>query len=190
VKGHPSTVKGIDWARFGGPNLHAAADLVRVGGLGKAHGLRGEVLCHPETDFPERFLETEEVELVHPKGHRRVAISGARFHGQNLILKFQGVDSREAAEQLRGAWLGVGPDEVVDLEDGEYFHYELEGLEVLDASGQRIGRIAEVISNPAHEIYRIATEGEDILLPAVPAFVLEISLDDQKMIVQLPVYED
>lgn len=142
--------------------------------------------CRPETDFPERFLETEEVELFQDKGPaRRVTVESARFHGTHILIKLQGVDSPEDAAQLRNFLVAVGPDEVIEMEDG-YYHYELEGLEVFEPDGTRIGILDEVINNPAHEIYRVG----DILIPAVDEYILDIDLEHKRMTAKRPQYDE
>lgn len=142
--------------------------------------------CRPETDFPERFLDTREVELFQNKEPaRRVRVESARFHGAYILIKLEGVNTPEEAARLSNFMVAVGPDEVIDLEDG-YYHYELEGLEVFEPDGTRLGLLQEVISNPAHEIYRI----DDLLIPAVDEYILEIDLEKGRMIARRPVYDD
>lgn len=142
--------------------------------------------CRPETDFPERFLDTEEVELFEGQGPaRRVTVESARFHGTHVLLKLLGVDSPEDAARLRNFLVAVGPDEVIEMEDG-YYHYELEGLEVFEADGTRVGILDEVINNPAHEIYRVG----DLLIPAVDEYILEIDLEQKRITVKRPQYDE
>ncbi len=142
--------------------------------------------CRPETDFPERFLDTQEVELFQEKGPaRRVTVESARFHGTYVLIKLLGVDSPEDAAQLRNFLVAVGPDEVVDMDDG-YYHYELEGLEVFEPDGTRIGILDEVINNPAHEIYRVG----DLLIPAVDEYILEIDLENKRIVAKRPQYDE
>lgn len=142
--------------------------------------------CRPETDFPERFLDTQEVELYQNNGPaRRVTVESARFHGAHILIKFVGVNTPEEAARLCNFTVAVGPDEVVDMEDG-YYHYELEGLEVFQPDGTRIGILNEVIDNPAHEIYRVG----DILIPAVDEYILEIDLENKRVVAKLPQYDE
>lgn len=146
--------------------------------------------CRPETDFPERFLDTEEVELFVDKGPaRRVVVESARTHQNLILLKLAGVDSAEQAGLLRNYLVAVGPDEVVDMEDG-YFHYELEGLQVFDEAGTEVGTLVEVIANPAHEIYRIAGPEGEMLVPAVDEYVLSIDLQQARIVIRPPVYAE
>jgi len=142
--------------------------------------------CRPETDFPERFLDTKEVEIFKDQGPaRRVTVESARFHGAHVLLKLAGVNSSEDAALLSNFLVAVGPDEVVDLEDG-FYHYELEGLEVFEPDGTRIGILKEVIDNPAHEIYRV----DDVLIPAVDEYILEIDLEKGRMVAKRPLYDE
>lgn len=158
-----------------------------IGRLLKPHGLRGEIRCHPETDYPERFQETEEVEIFDEKNSpRRVRVEYARMHGQVVLIKLAGVDRIETAEPLRGFLVGVPDDETVELEDGEFYHYELEGLQVFNEDGKSLGVVDEVLANPAHEIYRVG----ELLIPAVPEYVVEIDLERARMVVRPPVYDD
>ncbi|MBS2039031.1 16S rRNA processing protein RimM [bacterium] len=157
-----------------------------IGQLGKSHGLKGEMRCRPETDFPERFLDTKEVEIfLKNEPARRVTVESARFHGSHILLKLSGIDSPEQAAQLTNYMVAVGPDEVVDMEDG-FYHYELEGLEVFEPDGTLIGVLQEVIDNPAHEIYRVG----DVLIPAVDEYILEIDLEAGRMVARRPVYDE
>jgi len=142
--------------------------------------------CRPETDFPERFLDTQEIELFQDKGPaRRVTVESARFHGSNILIKLVGVNTPEDAARLCNFMVAVGPDEVIDMDDG-YYHYELEGLEVFEPDGTRIGVLEEVINNPAHEIYRVG----DILIPAVDEYILEIDLDKKRIVAKRPLYDE
>lgn len=142
--------------------------------------------CRPETDFPERFLDTQEVELFQDKGPaRRVTVESARFHGSNILIKLAGVNSPEEAARLANFLVAVGPDEVIDMDDG-YYHYELEGLEVFEPDGTPIGILQEVISNPAHEIYRIG----EVLIPAVDEYILDIDLENNRMVAKRPQYDE
>jgi len=177
---------------MGRPSRYQADQLVIIGQLGKAQGLRGELRCRPETDFPERFLSTQEVELFRDPGSsaRRVRLESARFQGNLLLVKLDGVNSPEQASALTHSWVAVGSDEVVPMEDG-FWHYELEGLSVFDPHGQPLGKVLEVLSNPAHEIYRIGSaQGTEMLVPAVPRYVLSIDLDQSRMVIQPPVYDE
>lgn len=158
-----------------------------IGRLIKPHGLRGEIRCHPETDYPERFEDTNVVEIFDDKSPpRRIRVERAKLHQQLVLLKLEGVDTIEDAERLRGWTVAVPDAETIELEDGEFYHYELEGLQAFDPEGRSLGVLDEVLANPAHQIYRIG----ELLIPAVPEYVLEIDLEKARIVVRPPVYDD
>ncbi len=88
------------------------------------------------------------------------------------MLRLSGIDTREAAEELRGRYLEVPPRA---LPEGTYFWHQLEGLRVLDLHGRDLGRVAEVFRAGENEVYRIEGERE-LLVPALRSVVREIDL--------------
>lgn len=176
---------------LGRPSGFETSELVLVGQLAKPHGLHGEMRCRPETDYPERFLDTDELELFFPEAAaRRVSVSSARIHKGLVLVHFEGVDSLEQAELLRDARVAVGPDEVVDLAEGEYYHYQLEGLLVENGEGRPLGRISQVLSLPAHEVYCVQGDAGEILIPAVEQYIVSVDLKHGRVVVRPPVFAD
>lgn len=125
--------------------------------------------------------------LVPPEGPvREVELERARLHHGRIRLKLKGVDTVEQAQALRNHLVAVPEDELVELDDGEFYHFELEGLDVVDEHGQPVGVLEEVLATPAHEIYVIRGERGELLLPAVEAYVLDVDLDANTMRVRVP----
>lgn len=177
--------------RLGSPSRFNPSDLVLVGQLAKPHGLRGEMRCRPETDYPERFLETEELEIFFPGApSRRVPVVSARIHRGLVLVQLAGVDNLEDAELLREARVAVGPDEVVALDEGQYYHFQLEGLAVEDPSGRPLGQLTRVLSLPAHEVYCVEGEQGELLIPAVDEYIVAVDLQKRRMVVHPPVFAD
>lgn len=166
--------------------------LVTIGKCVKPHGLHGEIAVKPITDFPERFEDTETVFAHQQKDPvKRLEIESVRHHSGGFLIKFQGVDSKDAAAGLRGYFLAVPEDELVELEEDEFWHWQLEGLQAYSPQGQIIGTLKEVIESPAHDLYLIETpEGRTHLVPAVHQYVPEINLDQSRVVVIIPEIED
>lgn len=166
--------------------------LVVIGKCVKPHGLHGEISVKPITDFPERFEQTELV-YAHSRRDpvRRLEIESVREHSGGFLLKFVGVDSIDQASALHGHFLAVPEDELVILEEDEYWHWELEGLNAFDPEGRSLGTLTEVIESPAHDLYVIRTEeGREHLVPAVHQYVPEIDLEKKRIVVIIPVIEE
>lgn len=166
-------------------------DLVAVGKVLKPHGVRGEARVQILTDFPERFENTPQVYLVAPDGKVELrAVEGARFHSGWVLLKLAGFDDPEAVSAHRDWVVSVPEDELVELEEDEYWHFELEGLEVRDETGAILGLLEEVLQTPGHDLYVVRGPSGEILIPAVGEFVLSVNLETGVMVVRPPVFED
>ncbi len=160
------------------------ASLIAVGKAVAPHGVRGDVRVVPLTDYPERFQKTKEVRL---EDGRILAVESAKFHKQFVLLKFRGLDDRDAVEFLRGKLLLVGRDDLVKLPAGHYFIFEIVGLKVYDEAGACLGTITDVLATGANDVYIAEKQpGEKpILIPAIKEVVRAIDLPGGRMTVRL-----
>ena len=148
------------------------------------HGIKGEVQVEILTDFPERFdvLETaylgEELQAV--------VVEGCRTRGRKALLKLAGCESRDAAGKLRGQLLQVPIEDAVPLEDGEYYLFEIVGLEVETIEGEFLGHVAEVIDTGGNDVYVVRDGDQEILIPALADVVTKVDLDASRIEVRLP----
>jgi 16S rRNA processing protein RimM len=159
------------------------ASLIAIGKAVAPHGVRGDVRVVPLTDYPERFRDTRTVRL---DDGRVLTVEGAKFHKQFVLLKFRGLDDRNAVEFLRGKLLLVGRDELVKLPEGHYFHFEIIGLKVYDEDGAFLGTVADILVTGANDVYITEQEGrKPLLIPAIKEVVREIDVPGGKMTVRL-----
>lgn len=170
--------------------MRPPVEFVAIGEIVAPHGLRGEVRVVPLTDFPARFKATSQVLLGPPGGEPAggpVAVERARLSGRFVLAKLAGVDSLEAADRLRGRLLFVPRAHVAPLPEGRYYVFDLVGLAVETEDGALLGEVAEVLANPANDLFvvRPAGGGREILLPALKSVVREIDLPGGRMVVRL-----
>lgn len=150
-------------------------EIVIVGTLGRAHGLRGELAVHLRTDDPERRFAAGAV--VSAGGTPRV-VASSRRHSGVWLLRFEGVTDRTGAEALRGLDLAVDvPADEVPAEEGEYYDRQLVGLEVRNASGTGVGRVRAVLHLPAQDVLAVDVDGTERLVPFVEPLVPTVDLD-------------
>lgn len=145
---------------------HAA---VTVGVVGKPHGLRGEVTVRADPDLAEEFPPGA-VYLV-AGGETRLTVATSRLHGNRRLVRFEGVDDRDAAEALRGAEL-ARPRSEITLEQDAFWVDELVGRPVTDRDGRALGTVTDVTDGQAHD-YLVVTgpRGHEALIPVVADLV-------------------
>jgi 16S rRNA processing protein RimM len=156
---------------------------VLVGVMVGAHGVRGEVRVNPETDFPERFADLEHIYMAPLKGEGRlVKILGARQHagkGQ-VLLTLEGVGNREEAQALNGARLYIRPGELRPLPPGQYYEFQILGLQVSTEDGRDLGPVTDILRTGANDVY----ETPLALIPVVVSVIREVDLDQGRIVVR------
>jgi 16S rRNA processing protein RimM len=157
-------------------------ELLLAGEAGKPHGVGGEVYVVRISDDPLRFEPGSR--LLHADG-RELVVEAARSHRNRLLVKFEDVDDRMAADSLRGA-LFVPRSEARELEPGEYWAHQLVGYEVRTAAGTEVGRLAEVVPGTAQDLMRVATPGGERLIPMVEAIVVDVDTDRRVVTIDPP----
>lgn len=161
-------------------------DLLQVGVITSPHGVRGEANVFPTTDDPARFKKLKSVHLDDGKGVRIVAIQSVKFFKNMVILKFEGIDDRDAIEKLRQAKLLVTRENAVKLKKDEYFIADLIDLQVISDEGEDLGKISDVLQTGANDVYVISREGvQDLLVPAIKECVRAVDIEHKQMTVHL-----
>ncbi len=166
------------------------SDGVVVARIGKAHGLRGEVTVHVRTDAPqERFLagsrfDTEPAAGGPPLGP--LVLRSARDHNGVLLLAFEGIEDRTAAEGLRGVTLTADAAPSPPEQDA-WYEAELVGLAVLTADGTRVGLVAAVEQRPAQDLLVLALpDGGEARVPFVRALVPVVDVAGGTVVIDPP----
>jgi 16S rRNA processing protein RimM len=167
----------------GSPSVGEPEYLV-VGFLRRPHGVRGEILMDLHTDFPER-LETGTTVYVGDT-YQTLVIASRRPHGTGLLLRFRGIKSPEEAGFYRNTWVYVPAADRPELPEGEYYHHQLIGLNVVTDEGRELGLLTDILETGANDVYVVRdAAGNEVLLPAIPAVILEVRLADRQMRVHL-----
>jgi 16S rRNA processing protein RimM len=165
--------------------IEGRESLVAVGRIAAAHGLKGEVKAVPLTDAPERFLEIQSVFVTSDGAGetRRYEVESVREGGRHFLVKLAGVDDRNSAESLRGAWLGIPQSERRAPPDGAFYPDQLSGLNVETETGEAVGTVIDVLRTGAQDLLSIDREGREILIPMVKELILRVDLDSRKVVI-------
>ncbi|WKD61493.1 Ribosome maturation factor RimM [Corynebacterium ciconiae DSM 44920] len=150
---------------------------LQIGRVIKSHGIKGEVIVDPTTDVPEERFAIGEVVEGHQTGKTlELTIVAARVHKGRLLVKFEEIADRSAAESLRGMRFLADPREEDD--DEGFYDHELEGLRVY-VDGEEIGNVRAVERGVAHNLLNIRlAAGGDALVPFVEAIVPEVNVEE------------
>ncbi len=169
-----------------------AVGLVVVGQVGRAHGTRGEVAVRTLTDHPDStFVPGVEFRLspdgIDPQeGVPPLRIERARPHRGGVLVHFQGVEDRGAAELLRGRYLQRPLSETRPLEEGELFLHQLIGMRVRTSEGEEIGEVRAVYELEPAELLEVTGPGRTHLIPFTRGIVLEWSVPDRQIVIAPP----
>ncbi len=163
---------------------------VVVGRVGKPHGLRGDLTVEVRTDEPERrFAPGAALRAQAPRGSAfglsSLTVASTRWHSSRLLVRFEELVGRDAAESARGVLLHatIGVDETPDDPD-EFYDHQLIGLTAHDVDGRLLGEVTAVLHSGAQDLLTIRTpDARDTLVPFVKALVPEVDLADGRVVV-------
>jgi 16S rRNA processing protein RimM len=169
----------------------ARPDLVLVGRVTAAHGIRGDVKVHSYAESIELYRIGEGIELTLPDGSRTtLTIQSVKPHGRVLLMGLESVADRNQAEGLVGSSLFIDKSRLPVLDEDTYYWSDLVGLSVYDPTGLLLGRLDEVIPTPGNDVYVVKgnVEGQprELLIPAIGDVVLSIDIAGKTMVVELP----
>ncbi len=154
-------------------------EFLETGRIVNTHGVKGEVKILPWADSPEFLCGFGALYL----DGAAMKVESARVHKGSVIVKFQGVDGVEAAMRLRDKVVFIRRADA-KLPEGTCFLADLIGLDVVDEAGERLGVLKEVLTPSRQQVYVVAGERE-ILIPAVPAFIMEQDVEQGYIKVRL-----
>ncbi len=165
-------------------------DLI-VGRVVKAHGVTGELSVDVRTDDPEgRFVPGAVLRGRPNRGgaERDYVVESVRAHGDRLLIRLEGVASRDAADGLRGTLFLVDSSDLPPIDDpDEFYDHQLEGMAVTTVSGRAVGTVAEVLHTAAGELLSVKDpDGAEFLVPFVSAIVVSVSLADRAIEIDPP----
>jgi len=151
-------------------------DIVVLGRLAEAYGIRGWVRLHPFGDDP---LDWRAIPVWHVGREggpwREIRLNGLKAHADGLVVSFDGITDRTAAEALKGQLVGAPRDALPETGSDEYYWADLLGLTVVNEDGQTLGKVSGLIETGANDVLQVVDGvGEERLLPFVDAVVLDV----------------
>ena len=155
---------------------------VVVGVVVKSHGIRGEVVVENRSDNPDRWSPDA---TVFDRDGMPMRIADVRPNKGRLLVRFEGVDDRTAADRLRGRELLVPESWLPELPEGEWWPHQIEGCRIVTEAGRDLGVVTVVIANPANDLWvTVDDAGDETLIPALADLLLQIDVVAKRIVVR------
>ena len=165
----------------------AEAPRVVLGKIVSVHGVRGAVKVYSHTDPLDNVLDYAEWSLNRGSEQRTVSVLGGRVQGRVLVVNLKGIDDRNKAEELVDFEISIASDALPELEDGDFYWHQLEGLQVVNQEGQLLGKVDHLLETGSNDVMVVkpcagSVDQRERLLPYLPGqFVIKVDLETQVM---------
>lgn len=159
--------------------------MFNVGKVVNTHGIHGELKVLRITDFAERFAISEKLYVVTQKAELvELVIDGHRTHKNFDLLHFAGYDSLGDVEQFKHAYLKVFEAQLTVLDENEFYYYEIIDCDVYTDEGDHLGKIKEILSPGANDVWVVERKrGQDVLIPYIADVVTHIDIPAKKIVI-------
>ena len=170
------------------PEKHSREDDVVIARIVKARGIRGEVACVLETDFPDRFSSLERVTVWMPDGARlSLKVEDHWFHNARVILKFEGYDTMTAAQGLAGGRLVIAEGDLEPLAEGQFLERQVVGSEVVTSDGRRVGHVTRVMRTGGTDLLVLkGDDGREQLIPFADEICTDVDVAAKRITIDPP----
>ena len=161
---------------------------ILIGYIKRAHGIKGEVVVEPHTFDTTRFAKLKKVLLQFLNGETKpYTISGSRNAAQGILIKFEEIPDRNAAELLQGAKICIPISERLPLPANKIYYDEIVGMKVVDnESGKELGTIQEVREMPSGDLYIIEmNDGSEKLVTSAGKEIVKLNRKKKEIRVKL-----
>jgi 16S rRNA processing protein RimM len=161
--------------------------MVLVGRIARPHGIRGQVIVNPETDFVEaRFSVGATFWTRSSRGDEQLTVATSRLQNGRPVVAFEGFSSIEDVERLAGLDLRVSENELQPLGPGVYYHHQLVGCGVETVAGERVGEVVRVEGGAAGSLLVVNGSRGEILIPLVTAVCVAVDIVNRRIRIDPP----
>lgn len=155
-------------------------EFITVGKILAPWGVEGRLKVDVITDFPQRFAPSS---TVYVDG-QRMTIESVQWHKGKAIITLDTANSIEDAQRLRGKLIEIHRSQVYPLSEGQFYHFQLIGLEVWTTQGELLGNIAEILSSAGNDSYVVRGAEGEVLIPAIEDVVKSIDIDRGRITIE------
>ncbi|MEG0256386.1 MAG: ribosome maturation factor RimM [Vagococcus sp.] len=166
-------------------------EFLNVGKIVNTQGIKGEVRVISKTDFSEERYKKGNVLFLFQENKKPIelTIKSHRKHKNFDILSFEDHPNINDVEKYRDGILKISKEDIGELEDNAFYYHEIIGIEVFDETGTSLGKIKEILSPGANDVWIIGSNekgAKDILIPYIESVVKEVNISEGKVVVEIP----
>jgi 16S rRNA processing protein RimM len=152
-------------------------NLIAIGRCSKPIGTRGEIKIVPLTDDAKRFQNLQSVWVgLDETRAKSYSVTAVRVEAQRVVLSLQGVASSEQAQELRNTYVILPQEETVMLRRGSYFMDDVLECEVVTEEQVLVGKVTDILSFPANDVWVVRKDTKEILIPAVKEIIRKVDV--------------
>ena len=157
-----------------------------IGKIAGTHGIKGTLKIFPTTDEPSRFELLKEV-ILEVKGERKVCgIAKVAYHKNFVLLTLKEYNDINQVEGFKNGRILIPAEKALPLEENEYYTRDLYDMDVYTDDNEYLGKISEVYTTGANDVYGVTPEdGKELLIPAIKQCILSVDVPGRKMTVKL-----
>lgn len=159
-----------------------------VGKIVNTHGIKGEVRVISRTDFAEeRFAVGSRLYLFkdNEKEPIELIVGSHRIHKNFDLLTFEGYESLNDVEKMKGAILKVNESQLGRLDENEFYFHQIIGCLVFTTKGEEIGKVREILTPGANDVWVVkGRDGRDILIPYIESVVRKVDVKERIILIE------
>ena len=162
--------------------MPSSDDLILLGRITGAHGIRGQLKVFPYSGEPDGVRASRTL-FIRGAGERWDAypVAAVAGHGKKLLVKLQQFDTVDQVQHLLGSEVYALRDELPPLDEGEYYWQDLLGMRVVTDGGESLGTITDIFSTGSNDVYTVQGEKKEYLIPAIADVVVDVDLKHRVM---------
>jgi 16S rRNA processing protein RimM len=162
-------------------------DMVLVGRIARPHGIRGEVIVTPDTDFvEERYRRGARFWVRSARGDEELEVTSARLQNGRPVVGFAGFERIEDCERLAGLELRVPEGSLMPLADGTYYHHQLVGCMVETMTGDTVGEVRRVEGGAGASVLSVDGARGEVLVPLAADICVEVDVAARRIRIRPP----
>ncbi len=156
------------------------SEFITIGKILAPWGIKGKLKVEVTTDFPQRFSPSSKVYI----NQQCLTIESTEWHKGKAIIKLSTINSIKDAEKQRGQLIEIHRSQLYPLPEGQYYHFQLIGLEVRTTQGEPLGNITEILSAPSNDNLVVSGAKGEILIPAIEGVIKSIDLNNGCLVIE------